>query len=276
MAIIRGLMSGKKIGICGVGVVGGALLRYLEKQGEVPIIYDKQQLDTSKDALKEADVVFICVPTPFREGKGFDISAVEEAIGALGGNKVVVIRSTVVPGTTDKLQARYQQHKILVNPEFLREAHADEDMLHPERQIVGYTDKSRGAAQGVLDLLPRAPFERLVEAKVAEMVKYTGNAFLSTKVIFANQIYDLCEKLGIDYDKVKEAVSKDPRIGASHLDVLHGGYRGYGGKCLDKDIKALIELADSVDVNVDLYKKVVEINEALLKAQGIERADELQ
>jgi len=107
------------------------------------------------------------------------------------------------------------------------------------------------------------------------MVKYTNNTFLATKVIFANQIYDLCKSLHINYDNIKECVAADPRIGKSHMDVAHRGYRGYGGKCFPKDMKAFIQFAKTKKVDLKLHKLVDGINEKLLKEQKIKNSEEV-
>ncbi|MEK7510276.1 MAG: hypothetical protein AAB567_01810 [Patescibacteria group bacterium] len=263
-------MENSTIGIIGVGMVGGALKHYFESVQKKPLLYDPSKGFGSQLQVNGADVLFICVPTPFRKDHGFDLSVVESTFQWLGGGKIVVIKSTVLPGTTEKFQSKYPQHKILFNPEFLVERRAIEDMMHPDRQIVGYTKESKDVAEKVLELLPRAPFEKLVPASEAEMIKYFGNTYLATKVIFANQMYDLCKQLGVDYEIVKEGASSDPRIGQSHLDVFHGGYRGYGGKCLPKDIRALIQFADEHQVDLKLHKLVEELNNELMRIQSIE------
>ena len=107
-------------------------------------------------------------------------------------------------------------------------------------------------------------------ATEAEMVKYFGNTWFAIKVVFANQMYDLCKKIGADYDTIMESASADKRIGRSHLEVIHKGYRGYGGKCLPKDIKALIQFADANGVDLVLHKTAEEINSRLMKDQNIE------
>ena len=121
-----------------------------------------------------------------------------------------------------------------------------------------------------MQLLPLAPFERILPATEAETVKYFGNTWFSVKVSFANQMYDLCQKLGIDYDRMVEAAAADKRIGRTHLNIFHKGYRGYGGKCLPKDIKALIQLADKKGVDLKLHKVAEEINNKLMEEQGID------
>ena len=261
-----------KIGIVGIGMVGGAAQRYFERKKDIELfLYDKGKNIGSPQEVNKAEIVFICVPTPYlKEGGGFDLSCVKEALSWLEGGKVIVIKSTVLPGTTEMLQKEYLQHKLLMNPEFLTEETSDQDMLYPDRQIIGYTEKSHTVAGDVMQLLPLAPFERILPATEAEMVKYFGNTWFSVKVSFANQMYDLCQKLGIDYDKMVEAAAADKRIGRTHLNIFHKGYRGYGGKCLPKDIKALIQLADFRGVDLKLHKVVEEINNQLMKEQEID------
>lgn len=259
-----------KIGIMGLGMVGGALKGYFDKKGFEVFFYDKGKNEGSIEDVNKADVIFICVPTPFDKEKGFDLSYVKEACSNISGNKIVVIKSTVLPGVTQMLQEKYPQHKFLFNPEFLVEEKADECMENPDRQIIGYTNLSRESAENILSILPKAPFEKIIKAGEAEMVKYFGNTFLAIKVIFSNQMHDLCKASGIDYNKVAECASMDKRIGYSHLNVYDGGYRGYGKKCLPKDIKALIQFADEKGVDLKLHKTAEEINDQLMKNQSID------
>ena len=261
----------RQIGIVGIGMVGGALRAYFEQCGVTPFLFDLPKGIGSAEEINRADIVFVCVPTPFRtDGRGFDLSFVDTVLGDLTGKKIIVLKSTVLPGITEKLQERFPQHKMLFNPEFLVEGRATEDMFHPNRQIVGYTEGSRDVAKDVLDMLPQAPYEQLMRAGEAEMVKYFGNTFLAVKVVFGCQMYELCQKLGIDYETVREAGSADPRIGPSHLDVFHGGYRGYGGKCIPKDARALLQFADSLGVELSVLKQAEEFNNRLMQEQGID------
>lgn len=262
-------MKNYAIGIMGIGMVGGSVARYFESRGMKPILYDPPRGLDSKEEINKAEIVFICVPTPYDEEKGgFDLSFVKTALSVLGGEKIVVLKSTILPGSTDQIQAGFPQHKILFNPEFLTEVSADQDMSYPDRQIVGYTEKSFNVAKDVMLLLPLAPFERIVPAKVAEMVKYFNNTWFSTKVVFANQVFDVCEKMNIDYDSVRDCASADKRVGPSHLDVFHMGYRGYGGKCLPKDTRAFIQLGDRLGADQQLLKAVENINNELIRKQG--------
>jgi UDPglucose 6-dehydrogenase len=158
---------------------------------------------------------------------------------------------------------------VLFNPEFLTEVTADQDMSYPDRQIVGYTKQSYTVAQDVLHLLPLAPFERIIPATEAEMVTYYGNTWFAVKVSFANEMYDVCKKLGIEYDRVMECAAADKRIGRTHLEVWHKGYRGYGGKCLPKDMKAFIAFARSLGIALPVHEAAEKVNERLRRLQGI-------
>ena len=259
-----------KVGIMGVGMVGGAMKRYFEKMGRAPLVFDKGTGEGSLAEVNQADIIFICVPTPYHsESGGFDLSYVREACSNVQGSKVVVIKSTVVPGATEKLQKEFPQHQFLFNPEFLTELTADQDMQYPDRQIMGYTKESYSVAQDAMMVLPLAPYERIMPATEAELVKYFGNNWFALKVAYANQFFDLCQKLGVDYDNIKEAAAADKRIGRSHLEVWHKGYRGYGGKCLVKDIRAMIQFGDRMGVDLKLHKTAEVINNQLMKEQNI-------
>ena len=256
------------IGIIGAGVVGGTLMRHLENEGHDVRVYDPPKGYASFAAVDAADLVFICVPTPYTEGMGFDDSYLLEAVSILGGAKTVVIKSTVLPGTTDLLQEHYPRHRFMFNPEFLREASAYDDFIAPDRQIVGCSGASRSDAERVMRLLPRAPFERICGAGEAEMAKYMANAFLAVKVSYANEVFDLCRRLGVDYEQVRDIVAADARIGGSHMNVHEGGYRGYAGKCLPKDSKSLLDLARSVGVEMQVLAATDRVNAALQPRSG--------
>jgi UDPglucose 6-dehydrogenase len=252
---------GEKVGIIGKGYVGGTIARFYKGSKA----YDKYNHSDSLEDVLNRDYIFICVPTPSSE-KGFDRSILDEVmtqVAESGKEKIVIIKSTVLPGTTDYYQELYPHLKMIFNPEFLTQNTGDHDFSFPDRQIVGHTEKSFRVAKDVINLLPLAPFERIIPAKVAEMTKYFGNTWFSTKVVFANQMYDLCRKLGIEYDHVKECAAADKRIDRTHLDIFHKGYRGYGGACLPKDTQALIAFAEELGVELALLKKVEEINNKL-------------
>ncbi|MEN9558559.1 MAG: hypothetical protein RL141_928 [Candidatus Parcubacteria bacterium] len=260
------------IAIIGAGFVGSALQRFFESQGVTPALYDPAQGYRDVSVLAAAQDIFIAVPTPFyMDGRGFDDTFLREAIEVIPEpGKTIILKSTVQPGTTDRLQALYPQHRILCNPEFLTESQADSDMQHPNRQMVGYTDASRPDAERVMAMLPRAPFERIVPAAVAETVKCVGNSFYAVKVSFANQVYDLCTALGVPYDQVKECIVQEPWMGEMHWNTPHKGYRGYGGKCLPKDTRMTIQAGDLQGLDLSLLKEAERYNNALAASQGLD------
>lgn len=263
------------IGIIGAGIVGGSLRAYLESADHDVRVYDPPKGYASMDALDDAETVFICVPTPYSPGHGFDDSYLLAAVSSVRGSRLIVIKSTVLPGTTQLLQERMPQHRFIFNPEFLREATAFEDFINPDRQIVGCTTESAGDAARIMSLMPRAPYEQICGASEAEMAKYVANSFLAVKVSYANEIYDLCKRLDIGYDSVRDIVAADLRIGASHMDVLDSGYRGYGGKCLPKDSKSLLDLARSVGIDLQVLRAADRLNGILRGAEAGERVTAL-
>jgi UDPglucose 6-dehydrogenase len=259
----------------GVGVVGGAVRNYFETIGVTPLLYDPGKKLGSLEEINQASLVYVCVPTPYVAGVGFDDSAVAEAFRNLRGGKTVIIKSTVLPGTTQKYQDAYPDQRVLFNPEFLREASANDDFLTPDRQIVGFCrDEDTDLAHDILESLPRAPHETVVPSGVAEMTKYATNSFLALKVIFGNELFDLCRAVGVDYELVKQGFSVDQRIGASHFDVNDAGYRGYGGKCLPKDTMSLLDLADDVGVALRLLEAAHEVNSKLKAPVPLQRREE--
>src|SRR3989344_4547467 len=266
-------MEKKKIGIVGVGMVGGALKKYFEGTGKYDVLaYDKKGIG-SLEEVNQADFIYLCVPTPYVPGKGCDTSLVEDTIRQIKGDKVFIIKSTVIPGTTDKLQAEFPNHKFLFNPEFLTEVTADADMNFPDRQIIGFTKESYTVASDVMNQLPLAPYERIVPVRVAELIKYAGNTWFAVKVAMNNELYDLAQKIGFsekEWDELVEGVAADKRIGRTHLTITHKGKRGYHGKCLPKDTKALLEFSKNHGVKMPIREATNQYNDKLLKDQGLE------
>lgn len=275
-----------KIGIIGIGMVGTPLKRYFEERsgyqrGITLFLYDIDPKKGYNDNINNADVIFVSVPTPRGENGAAKTDAVESSFAGLAGEKIVVIKSTVPPGTTEYFQKKYPQHKILFNPEFLTERQAWEDFVKPDRQIVGFTEKSVDAAHAVLSLLPKAPFmspwgihtyrPTKITATEAEIIKYGGNVYFSRKITFANALAMLAEHHGVNYDNIRLGMAADYRIGDSHLDVTHGGYRGFGGYCFPKDLSALMAHMEQrgVDEGAELLQADWNFNKKLLESQGL-------
>lgn len=274
------------IGIIGVGWVGAQVKRYFEefkgyKSAKDLFTYD---IDPQKRVgdINKAEVVFVTVPTPrCRKDGACDTAIVVDSIKILNSGKIVVVKSTVPPGTTEALQKKYPKHKFLFNPEFLTESRAWEDMLRPDRQIVGFTKKSMDVAHLVLSLLPKAPFMSpwgintytpiRITATEAEIIKYAGNVYFAQKVNWANALAKIAKKTKCDYENVRKGMSADYRIGDSHLDVYHGGYRGFGGYCLPKDTSALMAFAkqNAITDVYQLLRSLWKFNQNLLAEQGL-------
>ncbi|GIW67079.1 MAG: hypothetical protein KatS3mg095_0977 [Candidatus Parcubacteria bacterium] len=262
-------MKKQQIGIIGLGIVGKTLFDWLKKKKFEVYGYDKFKNIGSLEEVNKAKIIFLCLPTPYNPKTGYDLSALEENIKYFKQPKIFVIKSTVLPGTTEYFQKKHKIHKFLHNPEFLREKYPFEDFIKPAIQLVGYTQKSKNLAKQILKLLPQAPYTKIVDSKISELAKLAINDFLALKVIFANQIYDLCQKLKINYDELREIFENEPRLGKTHFKVFYEGYRGFGGKCLPKELKATLVLYKSKKVKADLLEIVDKINYNLLKKQKL-------
>jgi len=261
-----------KIGIIGSqGMVGSALKRYFKEKTNYQLFLYDVKGEGSFDEVSKADYIYLCLPTPYVPEKGCDVSLLEKNIELFEKEKVFVIKSTIIPGTTEKLQKKFPRHKFLYNPEFLTEETADQDMCFPDRQIVGYTKQSYDVARDVLQQLPLAPFERIVPSYVAEFIKYGGNSWFAVKVAMNNEFYDLCKGFGLseeEWEQVVDGMAADKRIGRTHLQIWHKNKRGYHGKCLPKDLKALLKFADELGVEMKVRKAVDKYNDELLDKQG--------
>ncbi|MBI2595626.1 UDP-glucose/GDP-mannose dehydrogenase family protein [Candidatus Daviesbacteria bacterium] len=253
-----------KIGIIGYGIVGMALAGGFN-QDHISYFDKYKPSRPLEKVVKDSEFIFICLPTPmFADESGIDLSIIEENIAKItpltkNTDKIIVIKSTVVPGTTEKFEKKYPKSKFAFNPEFLTEANSFDDFKNADRTIIGASNNLVSRRLAMLYQI-RFPKSRIYQTDPtsAEMVKYMANAYLATKVIFANQMDALCQSLGIRYEEVKKMVVADQRIEDTHLDVTTE--RGFGGKCFPKDIVALIAEADKRGVDLSLVKEVWKIN----------------
>jgi len=220
-----------------------------------------------------ADVVFICVQTYCQDDGAIDLTHIKQAVASVGKalknrreHPLVVIKSTVIPGTTEKVllpllektlgKKAGEDFGITVNPEFLREGRAVEDFLNPDRIVIGELENDSGDVLCQLYQDFNAPVLR-VNLRTAEMIKYASNVFLATKISFINEIGNICKKLGIDTYRVAQGMSLDSRI-SPHF--LNAGI-GFGGSCLPKDTKALISAAQELGYEPSLLQSVIRVNE---------------
>lgn len=275
----------KAIGIIGRGFVGTAVYEGLKHAFDI-YVYDKikgsmsvvsgvethhpNQPDPIAYLLQNIDgPVFVCVPTPMNEDGSCNVSIVESVIKEISevatrtGRKgtVAIIKSTVVPGTTLRLNQTYHDLQTVYNPEFLTERNSVNDFKNQDRIIIGGPHDGTSMAKQMYETAyPNVPVTK-TSSTIAEMIKYMTNCFLATKVSFANEMSQICKKLDVDYDKVVEYATKDKRLGASHWSVPGpDGLKGFGGSCFPKDINALITLAESVGVEPSLMKAAWEKN----------------
>lgn len=265
------------IGFIGQGFIGKSYADDFERRGYKVVRYALEEpYRKNKDHIKDCDIVFIAVPTPTTP-KGFDYSIVRGALSLVGKGKTAVIKSTILPGTTNALQKKFPHLYVMHSPEFLVLKQAAEDAARPLRNIVGIPKNTKAyktRARRVLKTLPHAPFEIICSAKEAELVKYGGNFFLYLRVLFANLMYEVAEGAGADYEIVRKTMSADPRIGPSHFQVLHdSGHkgakrgRGAGGVCFIKDVAAFADFYQKVAKNPPgsrLFEAAIEKNIDLL------------
>lgn len=248
-----------KIGIVGWGIVGHALSEEF-KEHEIHI-YDKfKETESLEEVVKQSEFIFICVPTPMKKGK-IDLSIMDEDIKQIvkftdNTDKIVVIKSTVVPGTTADHEKIFPNTLFAFNPEFLREATYLEDSLNPDRIVIGANNNK--VAERLYDLFrtrfPNTPVFK-TDSTTAEMAKSMANCFLATIVIYNNVIFDICQALEIDYKRVAEIVSADHRFAnLNYFDV--SPERGFGKKCLPKDLNELIDRAKELNVDTGFLEKV--------------------
>jgi UDPglucose 6-dehydrogenase len=238
-----------QIGFIGQGFIGKNMADNFFERGYDVVRYALEpQYADNKSAIAQCDVVFIAVPTPTKP-KGFCAAALEAVLPLVGPGKTAVIKSTILPGTTRRLQQLFPDITLMHSPEFLREKQAAKDTCHPQRTIIGITsdtEQMQQAAQTVQSVLPPSPYNVICTSEEAELIKYGGNTFLAMKVIYMNMLHELTEVFGVDYDVVADAMGADPRIGPSHMAVVdssgHTGAisgRGAGGHCFPKDLAAL-------------------------------------
>ena len=265
-----------KIGIVGQGFVGNAVYQKFKNYFNV-LTYDlKDELcNSSLSTIKnKCKVIFVCVPTPMNSDGSCDFSNVKTVIEIFSEKKncILIIKSTVPPGTTEELNKTFSKIQIIFNPEFLTERNAVQDFNNQNRIILG---GPRPATTIVKNIFTKVfPTAHIIKtgSTHAEMIKYFTNSFLATKVSFANEIYDLCSKLNLDYDKVVEYSILDKRIGNSHLNVPGpDGDLGFGGHCFPKDLSALIYLTEKLGTLNNVIKATNETNDRIRKNRDWEK-----
>ena len=246
-------MKNIKVGVLGNGFVGEAITFAFSSVSDV-YVFDIDPLKT-KDELKDihtCDFVFVCVPTPMFKDGSQDLSYVEKAFKEAKTLPIYILKSTVLPGTTESLSKKFKNLKIVFSPEFLTERSAKLDMLTQSRIILGgeisLTDKVKKLFE------KRFKLKNIIQtdSKTAELIKYMNNTFFATKVSIMNEFKLISDKIGTNWDDALNGFVSDGRIGDSHLNVPgHDGMLGYGGTCFPKDVNAFLSFAKNLKISIN-------------------------
>ena len=242
------------IGIIGLGIVGNAIKYGFEKLGHNVKVHDLK-LNSSLSDLLDCDIVFLCVPTPQNEDGSCNTSIVENIIYDLEKCKfkgIIAIKSTVEPGTTQRLINHLDNDKICFIPEFLRERCAISDFTE-NHDLLAIGSCNKSVQKFIIDIHGKYPKEiKVLTPTEAELLKYFSNILNALRVVFANEMYELSKELGANYTEIKDAYilrnTKD-----MYLDV-NENFRGYGGVCLPKDTKAISSLCKKLNLDLKLFE----------------------
>ncbi len=251
-----------KIGILGLGVVGSAVKYGLDRIGNNCVGYDIKDPSTKLADVLDSEMCLICVPTPQAADGSCDVSIVEKAVAELATAKyqgLITIKSTVTPGTTDRLAKQYPQLRFAFCPEFLREKATYTDFVenHDLCVIGAATDADYELVKKAHGDLPQH-FAKLKPTE-AELCKYFSNILGALKVVFANEFYEVCQKVGADYGQIKNAMVHRRTIANVYLDC-NDNFRGFGGKCLPKDTSAFAHFVKDLGLDLTLFDTIVTEN----------------
>jgi len=255
-------MNKKIVGIIGNGFVGESQAFAFSPTNEIRI-YDINPLKSthSKDDVHESDFIFVCVPTPMGKSGKQDLSYIENVFIDAKNGPIYIIKSTVLPGTTESLQIKYPHINIIFSPEFLTERTAKLDMLTQARIIFGGKNELTNEVEKLF-------YNRFMnrhfihtDSKTAEFIKYMNNTFFATKISLMNEYYRLANLLGVTWEDALYGFVSDGRVGDSHLHVPGpDGKVGFGGTCFPKDINALITMSKEVGVNMNVLEAAWKTN----------------
>jgi UDPglucose 6-dehydrogenase len=256
------MLKNYKVAQIGNGFVGNALHESFKSLGVRSSVYDKFQKIGSVDCVVGADVIFLCLPTPYVEGAGFCLKAIEENLSRLkllNYSGLCVIKSTVEPGVTRSLSEKYDLN-IAHNPEFLTERTAFEDFHKQKHVVLGKVKDSSDFDSLILfykKLYPDALIS-VCTSDESEAMKLFANAFYAQKVMIFNEFYSLCESIGLDYGRVRDLMLKNNWIAPHHVFVPGpDGRLAYGGHCFPKDTNALLRLMGEAGSPGDILKAVI-------------------
>jgi UDPglucose 6-dehydrogenase len=246
-----------KVGIVGAGAVGLAIAKLFPDA----VLYDEPKKVGARTEINRCDVVFVCVPTPRAEDGSCDTSIVEDVVSWLDVD-TIVLRSTVAVGTTRRLAEKYAK-SIVFQPEYgpaETPDHPFNDLRNVRWAVLGGDPTATRKVSRLWQSVYSADFViRQTTPEAAELCKYMENAFLAMKVTFCNEFFEIARRFGIDYDDLRELWLLDPRIGRSHTWVF-SDKRGFGGRCLPKDLDAVIAVAEVTGYDAALLREVARSN----------------
>jgi UDPglucose 6-dehydrogenase len=238
-----------KIGFIGQGFVGKNIANDIETRGYDVVRYALEpEYVHSRSFIPTCDIVFIAVPTP-TTAQGFDFSIVEQALALVGEGKIAVVKSTLIPGTTDLLQGTYPERTVLFSPEFLCEATAAHDAAHPLFNIIGIPQHSARytlAAETVMTVLPPCVEKHIIPARSAELFKYVHNMHGFMRVVFSNLFHDAAAVLKAPWEDIEALMNADPMMSPYYNAPVHKSGRGAGGNCFIKDMAAFAEFYERI------------------------------
>jgi len=251
--------------IAGYGFVGKAVANAIQEDNVLYIVDPKVSDETVKD-FPLAEGLIICVGTPSTEIGDCDISQIKAVLDDTPIHIPVLIKSTVRPDYLNKLEELYPDHSICYSPEFLRAVSANDDFVNQKYMIIGGEDPEGFWQDLFQESLPNCKLFLKCSLQEAALVKYSVNCFLSVKVTFFNQMYDMCQAVGADWNIVRQLICHDDRIGKSHTLVPGpDGQRGFGGACFPKDTNAFIHYADTTGQVHTLVESAIKYNKKVRK-----------
>ena len=249
----------------GYGYVGKAVASVLNHKHDLVIVDPKYTQDQIADH-PDAEGVIVCVPTPYIEQGGCDATILCDVLDQIPVQIPVLIKSTVTPPVVEALDGMFKDHWIVYSPEFLRSKTANQDFYNQKYIIIGGDDTDCYWQDILQGSLPECRMVFNCTAKEAALIKYASNSFLALKTSYFNQLYDLCQADGMDFDVVRQLLTQDPRIGHDHSMVPGpDGLQGWGGHCFPKDTKSFIKYSHSLNTPVTLVESAVEYNEKVRK-----------
>ena len=255
-------MKKYNVGIIGCGFVGESQAFAFSPTSNV-FVYDIDSLKTinSLNEVLECDFVFVCVPTPMNKDGSQNNKFIESVFEKSKKGPIYIIKSTILPGTTKKIQANYPNLDIIFSPEFLTERTSKLDMITQSRIILGGEKRLTKKVEELFSKRFKSRHYIHTDSNTAEYIKYMNNTFFTTKVSIMNEFYRLAKKMGIDWETALRGFAADQRIGDSHLDVPGpDGKLGFGGTCFPKDLSAFIKFAKDNKINMNIIEAAWKTN----------------